>query len=53
VRHIAGRALVEASGSVTLATVRAIAEAGPDLISVGALTHSAPSSDLAIDLARV
>jgi nicotinate-nucleotide pyrophosphorylase (carboxylating) len=53
VRHIAGRALVEASGGVTLATVRAIAEAGPDLISVGALTHSAPSSDLAMDLARV
>jgi len=53
VRHIDGRALVEASGSVTLATVRAIAEAGPDLISVGALTHSAPSSDLAMDLARV
>jgi nicotinate-nucleotide pyrophosphorylase (carboxylating) len=49
VRHIAGRALVEASGSVTLATVRAVAEAGPDLISVGALTHSAPSSDLAMD----
>jgi nicotinate-nucleotide pyrophosphorylase (carboxylating) len=53
VRHIAGRALVEASGSVTLATVRAIADAGPDLISVGALTHSAPSSDLAMDLTKV
>jgi nicotinate-nucleotide pyrophosphorylase (carboxylating) len=51
VRHIAGRALIEASGGVTLATVRTIAEAGPDLISVGALTHSAPSSDLAMDLA--
>jgi nicotinate-nucleotide pyrophosphorylase (carboxylating) len=50
-RHISGRALIEASGGVTLATVRAIAEAGPDLISVGALTHSAPSSDLAMDLA--
>jgi nicotinate-nucleotide pyrophosphorylase (carboxylating) len=50
VRRIAGRALVEASGGVTLATVRAIAEAGPNLISVGALTHSAPSSDLAMDL---
>ena len=51
VRHIAGRALIEASGGVTLATVRGIADAGPDLISVGALTHSSPSSDLAMDLA--
>jgi nicotinate-nucleotide pyrophosphorylase (carboxylating) len=51
VRHISGRTLIEASGGVTLATIRAIAEAGPDLISVGALTHSAPSSDLAMDLA--
>jgi nicotinate-nucleotide pyrophosphorylase (carboxylating) len=53
VRHVAGRALVEASGGVTLATVRAIAEAGPDLISVGALTHSVPNVDLAMDLATV
>jgi nicotinate-nucleotide pyrophosphorylase (carboxylating) len=53
VLFVDGRAKTEASGGVTLATVRAIAEAGPDLISVGALTHSAPSSDLAMDLARV
>jgi nicotinate-nucleotide pyrophosphorylase (carboxylating) len=53
VQHVAGRALVEASGGVTLATVRAIAEAGPDLISVGALTHSVPNADLAMDLATV
>jgi nicotinate-nucleotide pyrophosphorylase (carboxylating) len=52
VRHIGGRALVEVSGGVSLATVRAIAEAGPDLISVGALTHSAPIADLAMDLAK-
>ncbi len=52
VRQIAGRALVEVSGGVTLATVRAIAEAGPDLISVGALTHSAPIADLAMDLTK-
>jgi nicotinate-nucleotide pyrophosphorylase (carboxylating) len=51
VQRIDGRALVEASGGVTLATVRAIAEAGPDLISVGALTHSTPNADLAMDLA--
>lgn len=44
-----GRAILEASGGVTLATVRAIAETGVDWISVGALTHSAPSLDLALD----
>jgi nicotinate-nucleotide pyrophosphorylase (carboxylating) len=53
VQRVAGRALVEASGGVTLATVRAIAEAGADLISVGALTHSVPNADLAMDLATV
>ncbi len=42
---------LEASGGVTLETVRAIAEAGVDRISVGALTHSAPSLDLGLDLA--
>jgi nicotinate-nucleotide pyrophosphorylase (carboxylating) len=51
VERIAGRARVEASGGVTLQTVREIAEAGVDLISVGALTHSAPAADLAMDLA--
>jgi nicotinate-nucleotide pyrophosphorylase (carboxylating) len=51
VRHIAGRALVEASGGVTLATVRAIAETGVDLISVGALTHSAPAVDMSMKIA--
>jgi nicotinate-nucleotide pyrophosphorylase (carboxylating) len=50
VRHIAGRALVEASGGVTLATVRAIAETGVDLISVGALTHSAPAVDMSMKI---
>jgi nicotinate-nucleotide pyrophosphorylase (carboxylating) len=47
---IAGRAVVEASGGVTLATVRAIAETGVDLISVGALTHSAPAIDLSMKI---
>lgn len=46
VRRIAGRALTEASGGVHLDNVRAIAETGVDLISVGALTHSAPAVDL-------
>lgn len=43
------RALIEASGGVSLETVRAIAETGVDLISVGALTHSAPVLDLGLD----
>jgi nicotinate-nucleotide pyrophosphorylase (carboxylating) len=44
-----GRAITEASGGVNLTSVRAIAEAGVDWISVGALTHSAPALDLALD----
>jgi nicotinate-nucleotide pyrophosphorylase (carboxylating) len=40
---------LEASGGVTLATVRAIAETGVDRISVGALTHSAPALDIGLD----
>lgn len=46
-----GRALLEASGGVNLSTVRAIAGTGVDLISIGALTHSAPSLDISLDLA--
>jgi nicotinate-nucleotide pyrophosphorylase (carboxylating) len=49
VRLIAGRAKTEASGGVNLAGVRAIAETGVDFISVGALTHSAPAVDIALD----
>jgi len=44
-----GRAVLEASGNVALATVRAIAETGVDYISSGAITHSAPSLDVALD----
>jgi len=44
-----GRVLTEASGGVNLETVRKIAETGVDLISVGALTHSAPRLDLALE----
>jgi len=47
---VAGRAIIEASGGVTLETVRAIAETGVDVISVGALTHSAPALDLGLDI---
>jgi len=43
------RATLEASGNVTLATVRAIAESGVDYISAGAITHSAPNLDLGLD----
>ncbi|MEQ1931074.1 MAG: carboxylating nicotinate-nucleotide diphosphorylase [Parvularculaceae bacterium] len=44
-----GRAVLEASGNVTLATVRAIAETGVDVISSGWITHSAPNLDLGLD----
>ena len=47
---IAGRASVEASGGITLATVREIAETGVDLISVGGLTHSPDALDISLDL---
>lgn len=49
VQIVNGRAIVEASGGVTLETVRAIAMSGVDWISVGALTHSAPAMDVALD----
>ena len=50
VAQIAGRALVEASGGITLARIREIAETGVDIISVGALTHSVRSLDLGLDI---
>jgi nicotinate-nucleotide pyrophosphorylase (carboxylating) len=49
VAMVEGRVLTEASGGVNLETVRKIAETGVDLISVGALTHSAPRLDLALE----
>lgn len=49
VARIAGRAVAEASGGVTLETVAGIAETGVDLVSTGALTHSAPVLDLGLD----
>jgi nicotinate-nucleotide pyrophosphorylase (carboxylating) len=49
VKEVAGRIVTEASGGVNLGTVRAIAETGVDLISVGALTHSAPVLDIGLD----
>lgn len=50
VRRVAGRCVTEASGAVTPATVREIAETGVDLISMGWLTHSAPQLDIGFDL---
>jgi nicotinate-nucleotide pyrophosphorylase (carboxylating) len=48
VDRVAGRATLEASGGITLATLRAFAETGVDFISLGALTHSAPALDLSL-----
>lgn len=50
VELIGRRALLEASGGITLETVRAVAETGVDIVSVGDLTHSAPASDLSMRL---
>jgi nicotinate-nucleotide pyrophosphorylase (carboxylating) len=50
VRLTQGRAVLEASGNVTLDTVKAIAETGVDLVSSGALTHSAPNFDVGLDI---
>jgi len=49
VGRAAGRVVLEASGGITLDTVRAVAESGVDVISVGRITHSAPSLDVALD----
>jgi len=48
VMQVAGRAVLEASGGMTLDTLRAHAETGVDFISIGALTHSAPALDLSL-----
>jgi len=49
VEQAAGRCVLEASGVITLETVRKVAESGVDLISVGWITHSAPALDVALD----
>jgi nicotinate-nucleotide pyrophosphorylase (carboxylating) len=51
VKSVRGRALLEASGGVTLENVRAVAATGVDRISIGALTHSAPNADVALEIA--
>jgi len=50
VRRAKGKAIVEISGGVTLERIPELAATGVDVISVGALTHSAPSADIALDL---
>jgi len=50
VAYAAGRARLEASGGLTLADARAVAESGVDYLAVGALTHSAPVLDIGLDI---
>ena len=50
---LGGRAVLEASGGITLETVRAAAQAGLQFVSVGALTHSAPALDLSLLLEAI
>jgi nicotinate-nucleotide pyrophosphorylase (carboxylating) len=50
VAQVAGRAQLEASGGVTLQSLREVAESGVEWISMGALTHSAPALDLSLTL---
>jgi nicotinate-nucleotide pyrophosphorylase (carboxylating) len=47
------RAIVEVSGGITLKNVRAMAQAGADRISIGALTHSAPAATISLELTPV
>jgi nicotinate-nucleotide pyrophosphorylase (carboxylating) len=53
IEFIGRRAETEISGGITLANVRAYAEAGPDFISSGAITHSAPAADINCRIARL
>lgn len=50
---IAGRAIVEASGGITLENIRAVADAGAQLISIGRLTHAAPALDISLELGGI
>ncbi len=52
VRIAGGKIIIEASGNMSLEKVRAVAETGVDLISVGALTHSAPAADISMKIVR-
>lgn len=50
VRRIAGRAKIEVSGGITLERIPALATLGVDVVSVGALTHSAPAADISLEI---
>jgi nicotinate-nucleotide pyrophosphorylase (carboxylating) len=53
VERVGGRALLECTGGITLANVRAYAETGVQRLSIGALTHSAPAVDLSLEVPRI
>jgi nicotinate-nucleotide pyrophosphorylase (carboxylating) len=53
VKRVAGRIPLEASGNMTLERVREVAATGVDLISVGALTHSAAAADISLNVVQV
>jgi nicotinate-nucleotide pyrophosphorylase (carboxylating) len=53
VELVGGKAILEASGGVNLDSIRAIAETGVNIISVGALTHSAPACDISMRLVAI
>lgn len=53
VERARGRALVEVSGGITRERIAALAGAGVDIVSVGALTHSAPAADISLDIERL
>lgn len=53
VERAAGRALIEVSGGITLPRIAELAGQGVDVVSVGALTHSAPAADISLDIQRI
>ncbi|MCA9627389.1 MAG: nicotinate-nucleotide diphosphorylase (carboxylating), partial [Myxococcales bacterium] len=53
VQRAAGRAQIEVSGGITLPRIAELASQGVDVISVGALTHSAPAADISLDVERL
>jgi nicotinate-nucleotide pyrophosphorylase (carboxylating) len=53
IEHAHGRALVEVSGGITLERIAKLASAGVDVISVGALTRSAPAADIGLDIESI
>ena len=50
VKSVAGRTKLEASGKITLANVRKVAQTGVDIISIGALTHSYKALDISLEM---